>query len=87
MGMVSRAEPALTPALPTRLGGCHQLIRDLLEENARLRQAAAFFGDLAERSNGELRRYRDLSSNAGRTDRGKVDGVRSGAVGARGEVQ
>jgi hypothetical protein len=40
--------------LPTNLEECHELIRRLREENASLRQAGSFFGQLAERLNREL---------------------------------
>ena len=52
-----------TERLPATLGECHDLIRQLQEENLQLRQAGALFGQLAERLNHELRLERSLYSD------------------------
>lgn len=44
--------------LPKTLENCHQMIRDLMEENEVLRQSGADFGHLAERLNSALREER-----------------------------
>jgi hypothetical protein len=46
-----------TAALPNNLEACHELIRQLRQENTHLRQSGLFFGQLAERLSEELRRY------------------------------
>jgi hypothetical protein len=51
----------MTHKLPTNLDECHELIRRLREENANLRQAGSFFGQLAERLNRELQEERGVS--------------------------
>jgi hypothetical protein len=40
--------------LPKTVEMCHQVIQQLLDENAALRQSGASFGRLAERLNSEL---------------------------------
>jgi hypothetical protein len=55
-----------TDTLPISLEECHQLIRQLEEENLHLRRAGSVFGQLAERLNQELRAERgDLYAGAG----------------------
>lgn len=49
-----------TDNLPGSVEACHELICELEEENLQLRQAAALFGQLAERLNLELRQERSL---------------------------
>ncbi|MEO8520168.1 MAG: hypothetical protein ABI603_02330 [Acidobacteriota bacterium] len=49
-----------TDSLPGSIEACHELISELEEENLQLRQAAALFGQLAERLNLELRQERSL---------------------------
>ena len=44
--------------LPETLEHCHAMIRELLEENAALRQSGDEFGHLAERLNSALREER-----------------------------
>ena len=46
--------------LPTTIEECHEIIHQLLEENAALRQSGASFGRLAERLNSELQHQRRL---------------------------
>jgi hypothetical protein len=47
-----------TDKLPATLEQCHELIRQLEEENLHLRRAGSVFGQLAERLNLELRAER-----------------------------
>jgi hypothetical protein len=54
----------MTHKLPTNLDECHELIRRLREENANLRHAGSFFGQLAERLNRELQEERGLSGTS-----------------------
>lgn len=54
----------LKTKLPDTLSGCHDLLRELQRENVRLREAAVFFGQLAERLNLELRQHRDTLTGA-----------------------
>jgi hypothetical protein len=60
--VVAAPAASLKTSLPNTLRGCHDLIRDLQRENIRLREAGAFFGQLAERLNLELRQHRDRLS-------------------------
>jgi hypothetical protein len=48
----------MTDNLPNTLEACHELIRQLEEENLHLRRAGSVFGQLAERLNHELRAER-----------------------------
>ncbi len=52
-----------TDSLPGSIEACHELISELEEENLQLRQAAALFGQLAERLNLELRQERSLCTD------------------------
>jgi hypothetical protein len=49
--------------LPKTLEHCHQMIRDLMEENEVLRQSGADFGHLAERLNSALREERQRAGD------------------------
>jgi hypothetical protein len=44
--------------LPKTVAMCHEVIQQLLDENAALRQSGASFGRLAERLNSELQEER-----------------------------
>ena len=44
--------------LPKTVEKCHEVIQQLLDENAALRQSGASFGRLAERLNSELQEER-----------------------------
>jgi hypothetical protein len=44
--------------LPTTVAMCHEVLQQLLDENASLRQSGASFGRLAERLNSELQEER-----------------------------
>jgi hypothetical protein len=44
--------------LPKTVEECHEMIHQLLEENAALRQSGSSFGRLAERLNSELQEER-----------------------------
>ena len=44
--------------LPKTVDECHDMIQQLLDENAALRQSGASFGRLAERLNSELQEER-----------------------------
>lgn len=55
----------MTDKLPDTLEACHELIRQLEEENLHLRRAGSVFGQLAERLNHELRAERGLYATGG----------------------
>jgi len=67
--------------LPETLEKCHEVIEQLLDENAALRQSGVSFGRLAERLNSELQEERRKGRERRTMQRG--EDRRSEAVAAR----
>jgi len=69
--------------LPKTVEMCHEVIQQLLDENAALRQSGASFGRLAERLNSELQEERSKGRERRTFHRG--EGRRTDAVPAGGD--
>jgi hypothetical protein len=72
--------------LPNTVAMCHEVIQQLLDENAALRQSGASFGRLAERLNSELQEERRKGRERRTFRRGedrRTDAVPAGGDDAR----